>query len=177
MSTVGAVRTGSALAIGAALLAVVACSSSGEEPEPAATGAGGAGAAATDADVSDAAPGSPSIPADVPPLVMFDGEDVGPGFDDQRCDRRDDGGRTRLEYTATRGDDRSALALGIVLSDPPRLDALSFDSGGDRWRAAESDLDQSVVRVDGNAYRVHAPVSDAEGPRTSDVGVLFGCSE
>src|SRR5699024_3179093 len=67
-------------------------------------------------------------------------------------------------------------AVGIVLSDPPRLDALSFDTGPDTWEAAEADLDQSVVLVDGNAYRVHSPVSDAEGARTSDVGVLFGCS-
>lgn len=169
-------RVGGVLAVGSALLMAVACSSSEETPEPAAAGSGGDGAAATDAGGAAAEPGSPSIPADVPPLVMLDGEDVGPGFDEQQCARRGDDGGTRLEYTATRGDDQSALAVGIVLSDPPRLDALSFDSGPDTWEAAEADLDQSVVLVDGNAYRVHSPVSDAEGARTSDVGVLFGCS-
>ncbi|WP_158726624.1 hypothetical protein [Tomitella fengzijianii] len=119
-------------------------------------------------------PSPPSVPAGVPPLVMRDGEDVGPGFDNQRCAEHD--GSSRLEYTATRDSDQAELMVAIDLADQPRLDALSFDAGPDRWEAGETDLDQSAVVIDGNVYRVHAPVSDAEGPGDSEVGVLFSCS-
>ncbi|WP_182347836.1 hypothetical protein [Tomitella gaofuii] len=166
MSAVGVVRIGSALAVGAVLMAGAACSSSDGSNEPAPGFAGEV----------DPMKRPATIPPDVPPLVMFNSEDLGPGFDDQQCVRRDGDGDTRLKYTAQRGDDQSELVVGIVPSDPPRLDTLTLDLGQDRWEADPDAPEQAVV-VDGNAYRIFAPVSEADGPRTAEIGVLFSCSE
>ncbi|QDQ97540.1 hypothetical protein [Tomitella fengzijianii] len=164
MWAVGVVRGVGALVLGLLAMAGAGCSSSEDATE---TAWGAAGPHVGD-------PSPRSVPAGVPPLVMLDGEDDGPGFGNQRCAEHD--GSSRLEYTATRDSDQAELMVAIDLADPPRLDALSFEAGPDRWEAGEVDLDRSAVVIDGNVYRVHAPVSDAEGSSDSEVGVLFSCS-
>lgn len=182
--TITGARTAAVLAAAAVALAAAGCSSGDDAaspPETAPTGTAQQGTAQQGTAQADAGQASPA-PATPPPggaaavhALTLNGQPLGTGFPDVRCEHERDEGHPQIELEAQ---DRAAgteLQVEIVLSDPPQLDDFQWEQGGDEWEATDADRAAATITVDGTRYSVAGPVTHDDTGEAGRLEAEFTC--
>lgn len=167
-----------AAVISAAALAIGLAACSSDDPQPAVTVTETAeapnGSPDTDTSPDIPAPVTPSDPVPADLQVTLDGRDVTSALTTTRCEWGSDDGAREVEFDAGRNDDDD-LEIELVLTDPPRLDDLSFDEGGVEWEATTTDRRGAQITIDGDTFTIDSQVTEDDGPRTARLQVTFTC--
>ncbi|MFD4365878.1 lipoprotein LpqH [Rhodococcus sp. NPDC058521] len=168
-----------ALAAGLLILGASACSSDESDTRadsdaqpPSTTMGGGSVTPGPDTETSSAAPAPGSAPT-----VKLDGQPVDATFDPARCKWETDEGHPQLEFDAGSDSTGGDLEVEIVMSDPPRLDDFTLETGGTEWEANTENRQNATITIDGDSYRVVSQVSEDNGTRTAELEASFTCAK